>query len=457
MFSVIVIDDSYLMRSTVSNYIEEQLEYFTVSASFADGDQALEYLKNHPTDVVVTDIRMFRVSGLDIAKQIHENYPQTSVVIISGYSEFEYAKKSIQYGVKNYILKPIDFDELFQCFIEIQKDLMRSQPPQVSEGSDNGGLFLIYAFSGIYQDEQELRRIAKKELPFSVDHTPIIIISVSIERLSGKQTLNQEKLSPLIERQLTSLLPATSAYFLWARGFRYFFVLTGSDVDTDAVCRDFYQHTGLSAQIQVLYRAASVLEMTRQLPDKWFGHCMHESLTGLSQNPSVKPSIGQRAKKDLLVQQAKEFMQKNYMRDISREDVAGAVYISHSYLSHIFTEITGMSYIEYLTKIRMEKAIELLHQNKKVNEIAKLVGYHNRKTFLNNFREYTNCSPSDIFLNTLSTPHRHLPTKRSICHDTSALFHYKGIRLVNSQRISKDWSGFFRFSDYYNTPNLLPL
>ena len=71
------------------------------------------------------------------------------------------------------------------------------------------------------------------------------------------------------------------------------------------------------------------------------------------------------------------------------------MYVSQGYLSHLFSEMAGMSFVECLTQIRMERAVALLATNMRINDIAERVGYRNRKSFLVNFRSYTGLTPSE--------------------------------------------------------------
>lgn len=109
---IIVVDDEMITRVSLKNFICSELPEYIVAGTFTNGREALEYLSTHPVDVVITDIRMPLMDGLELSRMIQTTYPNTMVIIISGYSEFEYAKQALQYNVSNYLLKPIDFDEL---------------------------------------------------------------------------------------------------------------------------------------------------------------------------------------------------------------------------------------------------------------------------------------------------------------------------------------------------------
>lgn len=123
MYKLIVVDDEKAIRKGICNYIDWGGLGFEVTASFEDGKETIEYIESHDVDVVLTDIEMAQVSGLELAKYIHDRQLPPKAVIISGYKEFEYARKAVEYGVEHYLLKPIKMEEVAEVFTKIRKDL----------------------------------------------------------------------------------------------------------------------------------------------------------------------------------------------------------------------------------------------------------------------------------------------------------------------------------------------
>ena len=107
MYHVLVVDDETLMRKYLANSIPSFTDKFQVSGIAKDGLEAMELLKKQHYDLVITDIQMPEVDGLSLAKYLHENFPDIAVIIISGFNDFEYARKAIKYQVTDYLLKPL--------------------------------------------------------------------------------------------------------------------------------------------------------------------------------------------------------------------------------------------------------------------------------------------------------------------------------------------------------------
>ena len=98
---------------------------------------------------------------------------------------------------------------------------------------------------------------------------------------------------------------------------------------------------------------------------------------------------------DILIQKAKAYIQANFDRDLTREEVADAVFLSPAYFSRFFKQKTGMNFIDYLTNVRMQKAAEMLAGNIKISEISQKLGYQSRNRFFINFKQFSGYSPTD--------------------------------------------------------------
>ena len=158
MWSVVVVDDEKNFCTLLSEYIHALAPRFQVAACFQDGRAAWNFLRNHNVDLVISDVRMPHMSGLDLAQRLFADDRSIPVVLISGYSEFEYAKQAIQYGVVNYLLKPVDFEELRETLARLDKQLLSRHKSENAEGQ--AALFLFYAISGLFASQETLLRAA---------------------------------------------------------------------------------------------------------------------------------------------------------------------------------------------------------------------------------------------------------------------------------------------------------
>lgn len=112
MYKVLLVEDETVIRQGMRELIRLSAPSFEVTAEMPGGREALQYLKSELPDLMITDIRMKEMDGLTLAEKVKSMYPELLVIIVSGYGEFEYAKKAIEFGVLHYLLKPVERHEL---------------------------------------------------------------------------------------------------------------------------------------------------------------------------------------------------------------------------------------------------------------------------------------------------------------------------------------------------------
>lgn len=119
MLKVIIADDEEKVCQLLTHLVNWNDMGMEIVAVINDGKKAYDAICNLKPDIVVTDIRMPNYDGIDLIRMTKELLPETYFIIISGYSQFEYAKSAIQYGVENYLLKPIKSKELVNTLTKI--------------------------------------------------------------------------------------------------------------------------------------------------------------------------------------------------------------------------------------------------------------------------------------------------------------------------------------------------
>lgn len=120
-----VAEDELPLLRGLSRLIQRLDPRFEVVFQAKNGKEALEYLSQHDVDVLFTDINMPVVNGLDLMEQARQLDPSLLLVVISGYNDFEYARKALKVGAKNYLLKPIDRQELQALLAELAQEMRR--------------------------------------------------------------------------------------------------------------------------------------------------------------------------------------------------------------------------------------------------------------------------------------------------------------------------------------------
>lgn len=138
---VFLVEDEYIVREGIKNNIDWEKSGYDFCGEASDGELAFPMISEKRPDIVITDIRMPFMDGIELSRMIKEEYPEIKIIILSGHEEFEYAKAAIQIGVEEYLLKPINGDELLQVVNRVAQKIKEENESretlQEGEGDEN--------------------------------------------------------------------------------------------------------------------------------------------------------------------------------------------------------------------------------------------------------------------------------------------------------------------------------
>lgn len=340
MYRLIIVEDEEVMRRGLSCYVPWEEMGFTVAGVFEDGTEAYEYLQKESCDVILTDIMMGRMSGLDLAMNISKEQPDIKVVILSGYMEFTYARQALQCKVVDYLVKPVDEDELADVFRKLKQKLDEEKSRQEEYGGLTGEykLFVTELNAGNLETIQMLA----KDYMERISYLPFDDIRGIVKGLC----------SAIIQEY------------------------KNRDVDTWII-------TNGAFNIALLYEPKDWQELSA---------CLLDMLTSLAEGLKAKEQDHQ----DHIVGLIKKYAYEHMNEDIGNEEIARKHNIHPAYMSRLFKQKTGETLTEYILRIRMEKAIELLREGKyKSSEISRMIGCSSQSYFTVLFKKYTGYNPSD--------------------------------------------------------------
>ena len=123
MYKVMLVDDEKLILQGVLNIVDWDKLGLKITHMAQNGKEALEKYDEEPVDIIITDINMPVINGLELIKRIKEKNKKVKFIVLSGYDDFSYAKTAMKYGIENYILKPINEEELEEALIDINKKI----------------------------------------------------------------------------------------------------------------------------------------------------------------------------------------------------------------------------------------------------------------------------------------------------------------------------------------------
>ena len=118
---ILIVDDEPKIRKGLCKIVEMHPGWY-VPQSFADAESAIAFLRDNGADVVITDIHMPGLTGLDMIEQMRSACPKVVFIILTGYGKFEYAQRAIDLGVKKYLMKPTSPNEITAALEQIEAD-----------------------------------------------------------------------------------------------------------------------------------------------------------------------------------------------------------------------------------------------------------------------------------------------------------------------------------------------
>ncbi len=510
MYSILIAeDDAIILKGLVRNVPWEQ-EGFTIVGTAADGELALQVLENQPVDIVLSDISMPFMDGLELTRQIKQRFKDTVVILFTGFEKFEYAKEAVHLGAFDFLLKPVECGQLLVCLHAAAKEIDQKRrsvrrertslpllrqhlcielflkpmdkkllddrmqliqmpaPAYPLRGAvialddyDNAEYMVLtpeqlrfcvaniageklapLGFAYVWEGEGDLVNCIVQEnetqaayKAFSdIRQTVLLSLGAKISiGLGGCESLNRVSASARqAQRALNAqVLTGRGQVTCWetleirpdesiepdikdVEARFYELLLRGSEAESIRLLADLRPQIGLELASVTAVRLASVMDraaatLRAGLLD---GVPMLDSdglVQGLLKQKTLPAQfellenavkdlcsqLMERRQKDPVNEQLLAYILAHFHEEsLSLPQVARQVHLSPVYLSTYFKQKNGMLFSEYLTKLRLEKACQLLLEgNGKTYEVAMEVGFSNPQYFSVLFKKHFGLSP----------------------------------------------------------------
>ncbi|MEF2248241.1 response regulator transcription factor [Paenibacillus sp. IITD108] len=190
MYRVLIVEDEKQIREGLRQLIENLIGGFKIAGVAVNGKEGLELARALRPDIIITDIRMPVMDGLEMISSIREQFADVDIYILSGYEEFEYAKQALRYRVTDYLLKPISRIELAQT-LERYKEKRQAQHIQEEErtaGTENRD-----GKAGASRSSRKIIREVKEYVQQHLDQ------NITLQEVAEKVYLNAQYLSYLFK------------------------------------------------------------------------------------------------------------------------------------------------------------------------------------------------------------------------------------------------------------------
>lgn len=448
--NLLIVDDEPLIHKSIE-YILKKIDDQNISVKNAyNGSEMIRVMEAESFDIALVDIRMPGVDGLTAIEKAIELYPDTRYYIMSGFSEFDYARQAVHLGVTDYLLKPLDENSLRKIISDTQKHLEKNNETlkEKMQAWLAGTLHrhdVSYLYDSSYTSSVILicddRGTEKHELNFlrSLDTclcslpcregTLYICCALSVNQIrnylrqiprSGYPMGITCFVSPIssdpaeLAAYLHKVTDLCSIRVCLGTGKRYDISqilpvderLTAVCSDCLALCESFHEkeYTDYVELANKLTGAACDLPAPRLLNLCGFIYINTGIVFSDPSDLNEVRSTLRKAGDSLLYRERGTnrldsviaYTNEHYAENLSITDIASQFDFTPNYLSSMFKKHTGINFVEYLTKLRLNKAKELLLcGNQSIKEIGESVGYYSQSYFTKIFIKYENCTPGE--------------------------------------------------------------
>ncbi|MBB2480146.1 response regulator [Bacillus sp. APMAM] len=340
MYRVMLVDDEYMIHLSLKKLILSMENKFLAVGSAEDGNEALQLLDSVSPHIVITDICMPEMDGLEFIKSAKEKFPSIVFIILSGYNDFEYAQKAIRYGVTDFLLKPIVPEQFIKTFNQIYAKL-KANEQTFSQQND-------WVLNLEYYKKQLAEHIWNAN---ETDASNLIEIILNHYQKNQQIPLSQFLenilffLDKALKKRMENLSLKIPDHFHWSNNIEI----------------------SLNQLKTIITQMIKIIQSSRNL--------------GSRQN----------------ILKAVQYMEEHFPNEsLSLQDVANFIGVSDAYFSRTFKEEMGIGFIKYLIDLRMKKAKELLKiSNMKTYEVAIYVGYSDYPHFSRTFKKTFGLTPSE--------------------------------------------------------------
>lgn len=455
MYQVLLADDEQSILDSMARHIPWEQYDMKISYTANTGNQAYDILIHHTPDIAILDIRMPGLSGLELSRLVVQNGLKTQIIIMSGYAEFSYAQKAIQYGVLGYCLKPVEYDEIIALLLKAVHNLKRHLPYYVTSDEfldaleeDNTLKITHYLKTNSFIYDTYYLASSVGDAALQLPDALYFRISSTQYGYLSHTPYSPETLHMLMRSQNISCIgvypdPVTASDFHQAFhkciAMAYHFFLD-PDCRICSVYHDFsslplmpqlqnaiafgqkdrlcelllrliesggYKQYSIHSAQQLFNRIISSPQLAGDSQDYYihnYKQLLHEyasfkdMVDSLIQMINASPDTQEMPSNlsNTYFLKIMQYINTYYNENITLKDVAKVVNLNPNYISQLFKKLAGSNFSHYLTDLRITNAKKMLTTTDiSINEISLQTGFNDYFYFLKTFKKYTGKTPSE--------------------------------------------------------------
>lgn len=401
MYRALVVDDEPMIWKGMKNLIDWAGFGFSSVETAEDGEAALESIGQKIPDILVTDIMMPKMNGIDLLKNIRNQELDIRVIVLSGYDDFEYVRSMAALGIENYLLKPVNENEFYQTILNVVKKLEKRTEQQAASQLNANLIRENIINRWIYGSIGENELIDRAEFLGLDLHTGYYRPCI-LKTFSGDVKKNALLRSDIHKACIKILSAPNRCYcsqnydgdtivIFWGNQAKEapsgILELLNRCMDEIHQCFHVQQYVLLGDAVQNFWEVAdsfrTALKGTAYLTAKV--ETPHVTTSGVQDTGSSPFSL-----------RLAQYVHDNYYKDLSLKLLAAHFKGNAAYIGQVFKRDIGESFSDYLKMVQIEKAKELFQKtNLSAKQISVKVGFRNETYFFSVFKKVTGMSPME--------------------------------------------------------------
>ncbi|MEG1516187.1 MAG: response regulator [Clostridia bacterium] len=385
--NVLLVDDEPVILNGLKTAFDWSALGISTVFTATDGEQALEISRRYALNLIITDIMMPHMDGLEYIRQFRQTNRSARIVILSGYERFEYAQRAMSMGVSQYLLKPVTNDALEHAVrLALQSNPSLPQTPEWTYSYSSPEAAIQAIFHG-------------KETPSNCSDLLPSVFFAAIVKPGAQMSAGQWR--DFLLRASGSIFLDNRVHLFEADDQRALLICTLTTQQQRVnQAEKLYAELNLLPELSAGDSIALLVSLPGTTAQDLFAmrgqlnnlDCIRTRQHGVEYVQNSPDLLAMRRE----IQRAVEYIRYNYDQPLTLDLVSTFVYLSPHYFSKTFKAELGENFSSFLARTRIEQAAQLFQRGRKcVYQVSEMVGYHDVVYFSRLFRKYMGTMPQD--------------------------------------------------------------
>lgn len=395
MWKLLIADDEPKIRRGLKRVIDWSIYGIEVVGEAEDGEVAFDLISKLEPDIILLDINMPFLNGLNLLEKLSELNKDFIIIIISGYDEFSYAQKALEYNVFDYVLKPVSKEKIEKIISKALDKLKVAQEKnnygqwvtkQLNQNMEQlKKNFFLEWFENRISDNEVIKQLKYFNINFGNNLGIVILRIIDKVNLNIKSNKwDEELIEYAVANMLKYIFKEKERIVIFSDSRKNIIFLT-DNIELDRwnkINSEIEEKINNYLKFNVIIEQRNTTKGILQLKQEYL---------------QLIDIIKAKNKFTPMVLYTINYIQGNYYNnDLNINVISDKLEVTSSYLSKILKKETGLSFVDYLTNTRIEKAMQIMKDpSVKIYDVSELVGYSNQHYFCRAFKKIVGVSPTE--------------------------------------------------------------